>query len=363
MSAGARPGVHQLLAALSPGDAVGNQALDIQAHLRKAGFESEIFADKAHPRVAARARPLWEYLQVSSPANVCLLHFAIGSAVTRLFCSVPDRRVAVYHNITPPEWFLGWSRELVSLCHLGRRELRALAERTELALAVSEFNRRDLERAGFRNTAVLPLVPDLAAPARPASAVLRRLLADDRDNILFVGRIAPNKRVEDLIGVFAAYQRFVRPASRLLVVGDYRGQERYHGELLRLVEAMRLDEVLFTGHLEDDELRACYAAAHVFLCLSEHEGVGVPLLEAMAFGVPVIAYDAAAIRETLRGGGILLAEKRPELLAELIDLVVHDARLRAAVLETQARTLRDVRGIDFGALLLERLAPVLGRTA
>src|SRR6185436_18681463 len=104
---------------------------------------------------------------------------------------------------------------------------------------------------------------------------------------------------------------------------------------------------------------AYYASAHLFLCLSEHEGYCVPLLEAMSFGVPVIAYDAGAVAETLRGGGVLLKEKRPEAVAELIDHLVRDAPLRASVLATQRRALDAVRAIDFDALLLERLAPVL----
>jgi glycosyltransferase involved in cell wall biosynthesis len=196
-------------------------------------------------------------------------------------------------------------------------------------------------------------------PDRPRPPVLRRLFDDGRDNILFVGRISPNKRIDDLIRVFAVYQRFVRPASRLLLAGDYGGHERYYEALLRMTHELRLSEVVFTGHLEDDDLRACYAAASVFLCLSEHEGVGVPLLEAMSFRVPVVAFDAAAVRETLRGAGVLLRDKRPELVAELIDRLIRDAPLRAAVLATQQRVIDELARVDYSRLILERLAPVL----
>jgi glycosyltransferase involved in cell wall biosynthesis len=349
--------VHQLLAALAPGDAISNQALAVQAHLRAAGFESELFAEKVHPKIATRARPLWQY--PASRQGVCLLHFSIGSAAARLFATLEQQRVLLYHNVTPADWFSGFSRELAVQCYHGRRELAALAGAVDLALGVSEFNRRELEAAGFRRTAVMPLVPDAGLLERPSSRVLRQTFRDGRDNILFVGRISPNKRVEDLVRVFAVYQRFVRPASRLLLAGDYRGNERYHEALLRMVDELRLDEVVFTGHLEDDDLHACYRAADVLLCLSEHEGVGVPLLEAMLFGIPVVAYDAAAVRETLRGGGVLLREKRPEVVAELIDLVLRDAGLREAVLATQGRVVRELAAIDYKHLLLERLRPVL----
>jgi glycosyltransferase involved in cell wall biosynthesis len=352
--------VHQLVAALSYGDAIGNEALAIQGHLRRAGYDSDIFAEGVHPRMAHLARPLWEYAEVSSPETVCLFHFSIGSAAGRLIHKAPDRLVSIYHNITPAEWFLGFHPHLAGLCHHGRRELRAFAERTELGLADSEFNRRELEAAGYRNTAVLPIVLDLDTYRRPASPVARRLYDDGRVNVLFVGRIIPNKRIEDLIGAFALYQRHEEPRSRLLLVGDHRGHERYYDRLQERVRGLRLDEVVFTGHVDDDDLRAYYASAAVFLCLSEHEGYCVPLLEAMAFGLPVIAYDAGAVAETLRGGGLLLREKPPEVVAELLGRVVSDRALRQAVLDTQEKALAAVRAIDFSALLRERLAPVLG---
>jgi glycosyltransferase involved in cell wall biosynthesis len=347
------------VAALSYGDAIGNEALAIQGHLRRAGFESDIFAERVHPRMAHLARPLWEYGDVSSPETVCLFHFSIGSAAGRLIYHAPDRLVSIYHNITPADWFLGFHPHLAGLCHHGRRELAAFASRTELGLGDSEFNRRELEAAGYRRTAVLPIVLDLDDYHRPASPVARRLYDDGRVNVVFVGRIIPNKRIEDLIGVFALYQRHVEPRSRLLLVGDHRGHERYYDRLQERVRRLGADEVVFTGHVDDDDLRAYYSAGDVFLCLSEHEGYCVPLLEAMAFRLPVIAYDAGAVAETLRGGGILLREKRPEVVAELIGRVQEDGVLRAAVLRTQERALAAVRAVDFSALLQERLAPVL----
>jgi glycosyltransferase involved in cell wall biosynthesis len=351
--------VHQLLAALSYGDAIGNEALAIQKHLRAAGFASDIFAEKVHPRVAHLARPLWEYRQVSSPETVCLFHFSIGSAAGRLIYHAPDRLVSIYHNITPARFFMGFHPHLVGLCYHGRRELAAFAPRTELALGDSEFNRRELDEVGYAKTGVLPIVLDLEVYERPPSPVVRRLHDDTRTNLLFVGRIIPNKRIDDLIRVFAAYQRYVNPLSRLLLVGDYRGHERYLERLLDMVDDLRLDEVVFTGQVDDDDLYGYYRVADLFLCLSEHEGFCVPLQEAMVFGVPVIAYEAGAVRETLKGGGILLGEKRPAVVAELIGEVLTDGKLRASVLATQARAVEQIRGTDFGALLRDRLRPVL----
>lgn len=309
--------------------------------------------------MARLARPLWEYEQVSSASTVCLFHFSIGSAASRLIHRAPDRLVCIYHNITPAEWFLGFHPHLAGLCHHGRRELAAFGPRAELGLADSEFNRRELERAGFRATAVLPIVHDLAALADASSAVSRRMWDDGRVNVLFVGRIIPNKRIDDLIRVFALYQRHLQPRSRLLLVGDYRGHEHYFDRLQQMARALRVEEVVFTGHVDDDDLRACYRAAHLFLCLSEHEGYCVPLVEAMAFGLPVVAYDAGAVAETLRGAGVLLREKPPELVAEVVHAVLARPELRRAVLAGQQKVMDELRRTDFQALLLDRLAPVL----
>jgi len=351
--------VHQVLAALSYGDAIGNEAIAIQKRLRAAGFESDIFAEGVHPRMAHLARPLWQYAQVSSPETVCLFHFSIGSAAGRLIFHAPDRLVAIYHNITPAHFFLGFHPHLAGLCYHGRRELSAFAPRTELALGDSEYNRRELEVAGYARTAVLPIVLDLDTYISAPSPVTRALYDDGRTNILFVGRMIPNKRIDDLIRTFAAYQKAFNPKSRLILAGDHRGHERYFARLTEMVRDLRVDEVVFTGHVEHDELMACYAVSHLFLCLSEHEGFGVPLQEAMVFGIPVVAYDAGAVAETLGGGGILLDAKDPLEVAALIDRVLTDAALRAAVLRTQSRALAALQAVDFGALLLDRLAPVL----
>lgn len=352
--------VHQLLAALSYGDAIGNEALAIQAQLQAMGFESEIYAEHVHPRMAPRAKPLWQYEKVSGPDTVCVYHFSIGSAAGRLAFHAPDRLVAIYHNITPPEFFLGFHSHLAGLTYHGRRELETFAPRVALGLGDSEYNRAELERAGFARTGVLPIVLDWQAYERKPSPVVRKMYGDGRTNFLFVGRVIPNKRLEDLIRVFAVHNRFVDPASRLLLVGDYRGYERYHRRLMEMVTAQGLDgRVVFTGHVDDDDLYAYYSVAHLFLCLSEHEGFCVPLLEAMHFGLPVVAFDRGAVRETLRGGGVLLREKRPEEVAELCLLLLTDDALRQSVLRTQQRALGEARGLDFGALLREQLAPVL----
>ncbi len=269
--------VHQLLAALSYGDAIGNEALAIQGHLRAAGFDSEIFAERVHPRMASLARPLWEYPAASGKETVCLFHFSIGSAAGRLAYHAPGTLVSIYHNITPARFFLGFHPHLAGLCYHGRRELAAFADRTALALGDSEFNRKELEAAGYRRTGVLPIVLDLAAYRRRA---LARGAADVRRRAhesAVRGASDPQQEDRRSRAGLRLLSEVCGPRSRLLVVGDYRGHERYYDRLQEMVRSFGLDEVVFAGQVDEDDLMACYSLADLFLCLSEHEGFGVPL--------------------------------------------------------------------------------------
>jgi glycosyltransferase involved in cell wall biosynthesis len=344
--------VHQVLAALAYGDAIGNEALAIRAHLRQRGYDSDIFAEKVHPQMAGLARPLSEYGARGGPETLCLFHFSIGSAASSLVYHRREPLVCIYHNITPPEFFFPFHPHLARLCHHGRRELKAFAQRSVLGLGVSEFNRKELEVAGFKRTGVLPIVVDWSRYDEAPGPVMRaRLEGFSGPTILFVGRIVPNKKIEDVIASFAAFQRHHSPRSRLLLVGDTTGHERYLRRLLETVRSLRVRDVIFTGQVTQPDLIAAYRGSQAFLCLSEHEGFCVPLLEAMHFGLPVLAYDAAAVSETMAGGGVLLEDKDPRLVAETLARVLADPAFRGTVLRSQARTLEAAKKIDFDALL------------
>lgn len=356
MSGPPRP-VHQLVAALSAGDAISNEALAIREHLRRRGRASDIFAERTHTAMVGEARPLAEYPGAASGA-ICFFHFSIGSAASSLAFHRTEPLVCVYHNITPAEFFIGFHDHLAGLCHHGRRELRTFATRAQLGLGDSEYNRRELEAAGFRATGVLPIVFDWSRYAEPGNPVLPAALEPfEGTTVLFVSRVVPNKRFEDVIAAFAAFQRLV-PDSRLILAGDAAGQERYLRRLMERAAALHARRVIFTGHVEQADLHALYRMADVFLCLSRHEGFGVPLVEAMVFGVPVVALDAAAVRETLDGGGALVSSSDPSLVAEVLRHVTADGPVRRAVLDAQHRAIARRRAMDFGALLDAQIARV-----
>ena len=353
--------IHQVLATLGYGDAIGHEVLGIQRVLRNAGYQSEIFVETADHRLEALTRDYRELVDVSRPDNLLFHHFSLGSKASRTAYALPDRMALVYHNITPPEYFVGVHRKLARQCFRGRRELRAYADRCDLALGDSEFNRQDLELLGFQRTAVLPVVPDLSHLDRVASWLLAREFDDDWTNVLFVGRVIPNKKIEDLIRFFHAYHTFYNPRSRLLIVGAQSGFERYLATLHQLVATLEADHVHFIGHVSDEELVAFYESADLFLCASEHEGFCVPLIEAFYKQVPVLAYAATAVPATMDGAGILYDDKDPIHVATLMDAIASDAALQDRIVEGQLAAVARLQRKDFAATLLRFVDDIVKR--
>lgn len=353
--------IHQVLASLGYGDAIGHEVLGIQRVLREAGYESEIFCENADSRVGDLTLDYWELPQASHPDNILIHHFSIGSRASRMAYALPDRMVLIYHNITPPEFFVDVHPGLVQLCYLGRRELGLYADRCDLALGDSEYNRQELEARGFPDTAVLPVVPDFSHLSGPPRSLHGTALDDGSVNVLFVGRMIPNKKIEDVIRIFGAYQRYFNPRSRLLLVGAQGGFERYVGALHYLVAKLGIRDVQFLGHVTNEELIGYYEMADVFLCASEHEGFCVPLVEAFHMGVPVIAYASTAIPSTMDGAGILYTNKDPLHVAALVDRVASDGALRDRIIEGQDAALDRLEARDFRGLLLNFMEQVQRR--
>jgi len=344
--------IHQVLATLGYGDAIGHEVLGIQRVLRGAGYESEIFVETADERLERLTRDYRELVDFSHRDNLLLHHFSLGSKASRTAFALPDRMALIYHNITPPEYFVGLHRRLARQCFRGRRELRAYADRCDLAMGDSEFNRLDLESLGFPRTAVLPVVPDFSHLDREPRWMLAQEFDDDWSNIVFVGRVITNKKIEDLIRSFHAYHSVFNPRSRLLIVGSYSGFERYLASLNHLAASLDATHVHFVGHVTDEELIAFYEIADLFLCASEHEGFCVPLVEAFYKEVPVLAYAATAVPATMDGAGVLYRDKTPAHVAHLMDAILSNAAVRDRIVEGQLAAVDRLRGKDFAGTLL-----------
>jgi len=331
--------IHQLSISAARGDAIGNEMRQMRSALRAAGHESEIFVELLDPSMGAEVRSYREYRDVASPDNIILLHYSMASSVSAMAAELEDRLVLIYHNVTPPEWFAPYSLGIARSCAAGRLQLSKLRDRTSLALGVSEYNRRELEEIGFETTGVVPLLLDLMAIDGSASRRVLDRYDDDRPTWLTVGRVAPNKCVEDVIRSFAYFQHYVDDQARLLIVGEHRHLTPYYHDLRRFVQEVNATDVHFAGHVSDAELNAYYQVADILVCLSEHEGFCVPLFEAIQSGLPVLAFAAAGIPYSTGGGVLMVEDKDPALVAETVACVLEDRKLRARLLARQQRVL------------------------
>jgi glycosyltransferase involved in cell wall biosynthesis len=352
--------IHQWVPAAHKGDAIGDSARQVRALLRDMGHDSELFALTIDEDLRGDVLPFSD--AAATGGDVTIFHFALPSPMTEAFARLKGVKVLQYHNITPAAFFAPYDAGLFRLAALGRKELATLAGRVDLALGDSDFNRQELEALGFRQTGVMPIAVNTGritdAPPRPA---LERILRDGLINILFVGRIVPNKKIEDHIRLAEMYKRYIDSYYRFIFVGRYDGLPRYYAQIRALIEQYEMlpDRFWFTGPVPDEDLAAFYRWSDAYVSLSEHEGFCVPLVEAMAADVPVVAYAAGAVPETLGGAGLLFAPKDLEVAAELLGSVVYDRGVRAGVLAGQRRRLQDFAPPRIQARLSHVLETVL----
>ncbi|PZS19169.1 MAG: hypothetical protein DLM54_07450 [Acidimicrobiales bacterium] len=339
-------GIHQFVPALLEGDATGGHVLEIRQLVRSFGLESDIYVETIDLGLAPReARHFSDYPKTRADGDVLLYHLAVASHLADFLYTRPEPLVIDYHNLTPAQFFRGWDPRAALYQVWGRAQVARLADRAVLALADSAFNQAELVELGYEDTVVVPILIDLDAfDAKVDEKALDRLAAAKADggaDLLFVGRISPNKAQHDLVKALLAYRRLYDSAARLHLVGRPQSPV-YLAALRRYVSDLGLsDSVDLAEGVSQAELAAYYRAADVLVSCSEHEGFCVPLLEAMHQGVPVVAYGAAAVPETLGPGGIVLASKAPLVVAAAIDRVIHDARLRSGLVAAGRRRLAD----------------------
>ena len=299
--------IHQVLVGASAGDAITNEALQMRRLLRNAG-PSEIFAKYIQEGMEG-IRFLREYRDLESArpgGNILLVHSSIGeAAVFEFLRSRPERLLMRFHNITPPELYARFDPPFQRLLEQGVREIAGLRDRVVMAMADSSFNATTLAELGYSNIRVVPLLLDLSGlldvvpepiPDHPLPAPGAGPL------ILFVGRVAPNKGHEDLVKAFHVLKTYHHPDAQLWCIGG-KAHGRYRAAVDHLIAGLGLRDVVFTGPIDDPQLASVFRRADVYLSLSSHEGFGVPLIESMAHGIPVVAWDTTAIGETMGARG------------------------------------------------------------
>ena len=348
--------VNQWVPAAHKGDAIGDSARRVRALLREMGHQSDLYAMTMDDDLRGDVIPWTD--AGARRGDLTIFHFALVSPMTAEFAKLSSGRVLQYHNVTPAHFFAGYAPEIFRLARLGREDLQTLVGHTDIALGDSEYNRQELETLGFTNTGVFPIAVDTSritdAPRRPA---LEEVLNEEGwTNFLFVGRIVPNKKIEDHIKLAEHYKRYVDEQYRFVFVGKTDATPRYYAAIRALLERYRMPEgrFIFTGPVPDQDLATYYRTASVYISLSEHEGFCVPLLEAMAADVPVLAYSSTAVPDTLGGAGVQFAPKDLEYAAELLGELAYNDDLRTQVIARQRARLADF-GDDRIRKELERL--------
>ncbi len=354
--------VFQLLPTLAMGDAVSNDAIAVGKVLRDMGYETSIFAENIDKRLPSGSAKHVSRMPRLSQSDAVLYHLSTGSDLSFTIDKLRCRKGVIYHNITPSYFFRPYNGEIEELLDYGRKGAAHLAGKVDFCLADSQYNKSELRDLGYNcDIAVRPiLIPFSDYAQRPDSDILRRYDSDGYVNFLFVGRVAPNKKHEDIIKTFYCYQKHCNPRSRLIFVGSWQGTEAYYKRLMRYVHALELENVLFTGHIPFSQMIAYYQIADMFICMSEHEGFCVPLVEAMHFGVPILAYASCAVPDTLGGTGVLLDNKDPLEAAFAADRVLCDSVLKREIIGEQRRRQQDFSYNVVKAQLEEQLRAFLG---
>jgi glycosyltransferase involved in cell wall biosynthesis len=348
--------IHQILPTFSPGDAIGNEVIEINKTLTKWGYKSQIYAENIHPEMTAKKH--LEYDKVSSKDNLLIFHFSIGSDISHYVRKLPDKKIIRYHGITPERYLYGINDYIQHLLVRGREELKLYPELTDMALANSRYTQLELSNLGFKRTEIFPLLLDLNIYDKNPNENLISRFKDNYVNILFVGRVIPQKNQHIILKIFS-YYKLLNPRSRLFLIGNFEGCENYFNQLQEIVRKLKLKDVHIPGKVPMSDLISYYKLADVFLCMSEWETFCVPLVESMYFDTPVLAYNRTAIPDTLGNSGILINKLKSEEIAEMIDLVVKDEAFRNKIIRKQRERLKDFERPNMENLLKEYIQQVI----
>lgn len=336
--------IYQMLPTVRTGDAVSNDAVALERALRDMGYETMIYALNIGNGIPSSvARSVEVELPEFEPDDILLYHLSTGSILNFRYMEYNCRKVLIYHNITPPEFFAKFDPVSAAFCQRGLKEAAYMGPYTERALADSQFNADELRRFGY--TCPIDVLPILIPFEDYEKAPSRKIMNQkgQKTTFLFTGRVAPNKKQEDLILSFYYYKKYYNQNSRLVLAGSFDEASLYGRQLQAYRKSLGLssEDVIFTGHVAFADILAWYRIADAFVCLSEHEGFCVPLVEAMDFHLPILAYDSTAVGETLGDGGLLLKDKDPLLVAGAMDRIIRDQALRSTLIERGQERLKD----------------------
>jgi glycosyltransferase involved in cell wall biosynthesis len=339
-------------------DAVGEHTLSLQDRLVSSGVVSNIYAQIPDPGTAHLTRDYLQYESEAQPGDILVYQFATESVMAGWLAARPEQVVINYHSITPPAYFERWSNWIARLQVGAQQELAALAPRAALGIAVSHFDEAELRAAGCRATTVIPVANVTVPPVEPDPESAERLSArgpGPGHRWLSVGRLAPNKGHHQTIAALFVARATTDPQAQLTLVGAP-SEVAYASALKKFARSLGLaDAVEFVSGISEAALAAYYRWADVLVMLSDHEGFGVPLVEAMTHGLPVIAFDSGAVSEVLDGSGILLEHKHPALVAAAVSELMADPAERQRLASAGRARVTAMGLVEAGDRLVEAL--------
>lgn len=326
--------IHQLVTSLVPGDAISNFVLFLQALFVQSGFESKIFSETVSSELVDFCLPLGDYPKNDAPENILVAHYSIASMGMVTLPYFRAKKILFYHNVTPYQYWLDLNSLAAFHCLRGRSDLPTIIPFIHYGIAFSSYSLQDLRTLGLKKTAWVPLRIDVKRLNRAPDVVTSRLFDRKTRQILLVGRVVPNKKIEDAIRIAS-----IIPNVRLIVAGSLQDAPAYH-YALREEALQRKVQCDFVGKISQEELNALYRLADIVLVTSDHEGFCVPILEAFYFRVPVIARASGAIPETANGGALLFDEMDPYQIAGWISYLLENPEVRSRLQKQGDQALR-----------------------
>lgn len=347
-------GIHQLSSGISPRDAVSNEILEIRNILKKIGYNSQIYAERIHPELKFKVKKYTNYKKRCKD-DIFIYHQTVGINFLDFIKNLDSKIIMIYHNITPPEYFVGINDKIANQCRLGLKQINELKKTVDIVVAKSEYSKNDLENIGYQNIQVMPILLDKTKyELNPIKNIISKY--KNSVNILYVGRIVKHKQVDEIIKIFHYYNCNINPNSNLFLIGKpLNFDDKYYLSLESLIENEKIKNVHFIIGADDKKLVTYYSLADVFIIMSKHEGFCVPIVECMMFKVPIIANNSSAIPDTLGEGGILIKKETHREIAKLIDKIVNDETFRDSLIEKQSNQYKKLYPKDNVSFLMDIL--------
>lgn len=349
--------IYQIYGGLSYGDGVSNVIVDLHNFLNGSGVECITAVNYIDPRLSLDNIMIWNDISdiILSDDDIILYHMANGCSLNYEMEFVKCKKILVFHNVTYSYLFRGIDEQVVKNCALGELDARQSVGKYDRAIALSDFSKKNLVDYGWNEKEVV-VVPLVELKKKKMSCHENKK-QHKPTRFLFVGRISPNKKIEDIIRIFSYYVKNIEFDAELILVGTIQFKN-YYKALVQYVGNLELKNVIFKDFVTDEELEEYYNGADLFLCMSEHEGFCIPIMEAMAHDIPVIAYNATAVPDTMGDAGILVDTKDEKTVCAEIVKLLDDCSYKKEILNRQRNRVSSYSISQYKAELLKLIQEV-----